>query len=274
MARISPRVQTSADGVAWITGASSGIGRATALELARRGWQVAATARSSALLEALALEALALEGQGRIHPFVCDVTDATAMASCLGRIEEMHGPVALAFLNAGISVHSRAPELDLASMRRIVEVNIMGAFNALAPLIARMAARQNGQIALCASVAGYGGLPYAAAYCASKAAAINAAVSLAIECAPLGIKVQCVCPGFVDTPLTKKNDFPMPFMIGAEDAGRRIADGLGRSRFEIAFPRRMAWLLKAANLLPHDIYIRLFRWGIARKRANLPMARE
>lgn len=269
MARMSPRVQTSADGIAWITGGSSGIGRATALALARRGWRVAISAR-----RAEALEEVAREGQGRIHAFACDMTDAAGVADTISRIEAAHGPIALAFLNAGVSIHSRAPQLDLASIRRIVDVNILGVYNALVPLVQVMAARGQGQIALCASVAGYGGLPYAAAYCASKAATINTAVSLAIECAPLGIGIQCVCPGFVDTPLTRKNDFPMPFMIGAEEAGRRIADGLARSRFEIAFPRRMAWLLKAANLLPHDLYIRLFRWGIARRRRDLPMARE
>lgn len=269
MARISPRVQTSADGVAWVTGASSGIGRATALELVRRGWRVAVSARSSE-----ALDDLARDGQGRIHSYPCDVTDADAVAETIGLIEAAHGRIALAFLNAGVSIHARAPKLDLAAVKRIVDVNIMGAFNALVPLIERMAARGQGQIALCGSVAGYGGLPYAAAYCASKAATINAAASLAIECAPLGIAVQCVCPGFVDTPLTQKNDFPMPFMIGVEEAGKRIADGLARRRFEIAFPRRMAWLLKAANLLPYDLYIALFRLGIARQRDRLPMARE
>ena len=269
MSRITPRVQTAADGIAWVTGASSGIGRACALELARRGWRVAASARS-----AEALADLVAEGGGQIFAYPCDVTDAEAVAATIARIEQEQGAIALAFLNAGVSIHSRAPNLDLASMRRIVEVNILGVFHGLAPLLARMASRRSGQIALCGSVAGYGGLPYAAAYCASKAAIINAAVSLGIECAPLGIKMQCVNPGFVATPLTAKNDFPMPFLIGPEEAGRRVVDGFQRGRFEIAFPRRMAWLLKALNLLPYDLYIAASRWGIARKRRDLPMARE
>jgi NAD(P)-dependent dehydrogenase (short-subunit alcohol dehydrogenase family) len=263
------RPQRPEDGIAWVTGASTGIGRATVLALAGRGWRVAASARDAA-----ALGMLAAAAPERIFPFPLDVTDADAVARVIDQIEAQHGPIALAFLNAGVSIHSRAPALDLASMRKIIDVNLLGLFNGLPPLVERMATRGRGQIALCGSVAGYGGLPFAAAYCASKAAVISTAVSLAIECAPLGIFVQCVNPGFVDTPLTRKNDFPMPFLLQPEDAGRRIADGLASRRFEITFPRRLSWFLKAVNLLPYGLYIRLMRFGIGRNRRALPMGRE
>lgn len=263
------RVQTPEDGIAWVTGASTGIGRATVLALVARGWRVAASSRGIEDLTTLAASA-----PGQIFTFPLDVIDTAAVSETIATIEAEHGPIALAFLNAGISVHSRAPHLDAAIMRRIVETNVIGVFNAVAPLVQRMAERRAGQIALCGSVAGYGGLPYAAAYCASKSAIINAAVSLAIECAPFGILIQCVNPGFVDTPLTRKNDFPMPFMLEPAEAGEKIADGLSGGRFEITFPRRLSVLLKIINTLPYSIYIRLVRFGIARNSKALPMAKE
>lgn len=251
-----PRPATPADGLCWITGAGSGIGAATALELAGRGWRVAISARRRETLEAVAALAPA-----SIIVAPCDVTDAEAVATTLSTLEAEHGPVARAFLNAGISVHGTAQQLDVAAVRRIIDTNVMGAFHALAPLLPRMAARGKGQIAICASIAGYGGLPGASAYTASKAAMINAATALAIEGRALGILVQCVNPGFVDTPLTRKNSFPMPFLMTPEAAARRIADGLEKSRFEIAFPRRLAWSMKALHLLPQDWYIRLVGFG-------------
>ncbi len=251
-----PRPATPADGLCWITGAGSGIGAATALELVRRGWRVAISARRRESLEAVA--ALAPE---RIIVAPCDVTDAGGVITTLAALEQEHGPVARAFLNAGISIHGKAPDLDVAAVRRIIDTNVMGVFHSAAPLLKGMAARGHGQIAICASIAGYGGLARASAYTASKAAMINAATALAIEGRRLGILVQCVNPGFVDTPLTRKNSFPMPFLMTPEAAAVRVADGLARSRFEIAFPRRLAWPMKALNLLPYDLYIRLSAFG-------------
>lgn len=261
----SPRVQTPADGIAWVTGASSGIGRETALELARRGWRVAATART-----ADTLAALAEESGGRIIPAPCDVTDKAAVYALVAGLEAEHGPIALAFLNAGMSIHAVAPDIDPDVVRRIYDLNVHGVFNGIGALLPRMAARRAGQIAICASVAGFGGLPRSTAYSSSKAAMISAAVGLAIECAPLGILVQCVNPGYVDTPLTKKNRFPMPFIIPAAEAGRRCANGFAGGRFEITFPRRFSYLLKLINLLPYGAYIRLVRWGTSKGLGKSP----
>lgn len=255
---MSPRVQTPTDGIAWITGASTGIGRATALELARRGWRVAVTARSADKLADLVADETA---GGRIIAAPCDVTDAAAVAALVNQLEAAHGPIALAFLNAGLSIHVRAPHLDLEAVNRIIGLNVIGVYNCVTPLLPLMAMRGTGQIAICASVAGYSGLPQASAYCASKAAMISTAVSLAIECRAMGILVQVVNPGFVDTPLTRKNDFPMPFLMSADQAGRRCADGLARRGFEITFPRRFAWMLKAINTLPYGLYVRLMAFG-------------
>lgn len=243
------------DGVAWVTGASSGIGRAVTLELARRGYTVAATARRHDELAALAAKAEPLAG--RIVAHEADVTDAAAMAGVVRAIEQAHGPIALAFLNAGIAPYTRAADLDVTAFAKAHAVNVMGVVNGMAPLFAVMAERGRGQVAVTASVAGYGGLPKAAAYGASKAAAIHLCEALKFDCDLLGINLQVVNPGFVKTPLTAKNDFPMPSAIGEDEAARRICDGFETAGFEIAFPRRLAWTLKLLNLLPYRLYFPL-----------------
>jgi NAD(P)-dependent dehydrogenase (short-subunit alcohol dehydrogenase family) len=246
------RTMTPADGVAWVTGASSGIGKATVLELARRGWTVCATARRIEELEALAAEASGLSG--RVVAHVGDVTDEAGMAGLVDAIEQVHGPIALAFFNAGVAPYTRAGALDVEAFRTALNVNVLGAANGLAPVLTKMAERRKGQVAVNASVAGYRGLPKAAAYGASKAAAIHLCEALKFDCDNLGITMQVVNPGFIDTPLTRKNDFPMPFLMSMDDAGRRVVDGFEKGRFEVIFPRRLAFILKLMRLLPYGLY--------------------
>ncbi|HEY5796120.1 MAG TPA: SDR family NAD(P)-dependent oxidoreductase [Bosea sp. (in: a-proteobacteria)] len=245
-----PRMQPS-DGVAWITGASSGIGEAVALELARRGWTVAITARRLDQLEDVARRAEGLPG--RIVAHAGDVTDADSMTAVIDGIESVQGPIALAFLNAGIAPDSKGP-LDMAAFERTIAVNLVGAARGLAVAIERMALRGRGQIAVNASVAGYGGLPGASAYGASKAALIHLCETLKFTCDRRGIRLQLVNPGWVDTPLTRTKNVPMPFIISQDEAARRIVDGFARGGFEITFPRRLSWLMKALNLLPYPAY--------------------
>lgn len=244
-----------ADGVAWVTGASSGIGKAVALELARRGWTVAVTARRLDQLEALGAEAAG--ASGRLVAHVADVTDEGRLAEVVETIESVHGPIALAFLNAGVAPYTRAGTLDIAAFEQAFAVNVLGVAKGLAPVLQRMAARGRGQVAVNASIAGYGGLPRAAAYGASKAAVIHMCEALKFDCDLLGITLQVVNPGFIDTPLTATNDFPMPFLMPMDEAARRIVDGFAKGGFEITFPRRLGWILKAANLLPYPLYFRL-----------------
>ncbi|MCU0884767.1 MAG: SDR family NAD(P)-dependent oxidoreductase [Beijerinckiaceae bacterium] len=252
---MSIATMTPADGVAWLTGASSGIGKATALELARRGWTVCITARRLEELEALAGEATGMPG--RLVAHAGDVTDEAGMAALVETIERIHGPIALAFFNAGVAPYTRAGALDVEAFRQALAVNVLGAANGLAPVLARMGARKKGQVAVNASVAGYRGLPKAAAYGASKAAAIHLCEALKFDCDNLGITMQVVNPGFIDTPLTRKNDFPMPFLMSMDDAARRVVDGFERGRFEIIFPRRLAFILKVMRLLPYAWYFPL-----------------
>jgi NAD(P)-dependent dehydrogenase (short-subunit alcohol dehydrogenase family) len=240
--------------VAWVTGASSGIGEALALRLARVGRRVVASARGE---EARA--ALAATSGGRVAPQPLDVCDAAACARAVASIEEREGEIGLAVLNAGTHVPMSASDFSVATLRRLAEVNLFGVANCLEPLLARMAARRRGHVAIVASVAGYGGLPTAAAYGPTKAALINMAESLKLDCDRLGIKLQLVDPGFVRTPLTDRNEFPMPFLMPVDEAVEAFVAGLASDRFEIVFPRRFALLLKMLNLLPYPAYFALVR---------------
>ncbi len=242
------------DGIVWITGASSGIGRALALRLAQGGRRVVASARNTAALEALAAEAGA-----NLSALPLDTTDAAACEAAIARIEAEIGPIGLAVLNAGTHLPTPAAAFAVAPFRRLVETNLMGTVNALAPVLARMRARKAGHIAVVASIAGYGGLPTASAYGATKAALINMCEALKPECDALGVKLQLVDPGFVRTPLTDKNPFPMPFLMELEAAVDAFVAGLASDRFEIVFPRRFAWLLKLLNMLPYPAYFGVVR---------------
>lgn len=245
------------DGVAWVTGASSGIGRGTALELARRGYKVIASARRRDELDALAIEATNFKGS--IVAMEGDVLDASGIDALVAKIEHDHGPIALAFLNAGVYWPLRAHPFDVAAFKKTFDVNVYGTIHSLAAVLLRMTARGRGQIAITSSVAGYGGLPRAAAYSGSKAALIVMAESLKLDTDALGITLQLVNPGFVKTPLTDLNDHPMPFLLELDDASRRICDGFERGGFEITFPWQLSRILKTLRLLPYNAYFWLMR---------------
>lgn len=243
--------------VAWITGASSGIGAALARRLARAGWQVAASARRVDRLAALAEDAG--EGPGRIVPVALDVTDARAVEDAVARIEHEVGPITQAVLNAGTHIPVRAEALRVEDFRRLVDLNLLGTVHCLAALVPRLIDRRAGRIAVVASVAGYRGLPTAAAYGMTKAGLINMAEALRVELAPKGVTLQIVNPGFVRTPLTERNEFEMPFLMEPDAAAEALFRGLQSDRFEIAFPRRFVVLMKLLRCLPAPLAFALTR---------------
>ena len=242
---------TPGDGAVWITGASRGIGRATALELASRGWTVYATARSEAELAALASNA---PPAGRILPLAADVTDAKALQRCVEAITKVQ-PLALALLNAGVYTPMGAKRFDATTAATMLDVNLKGVTNALDPVLKCMIAQGKGHVAVTASVAGYRGLPDAAVYSATKAGLIALCEALAMDLVDLGVRISVINPGFVETDATAVNAFDMPFLMSPDKAARRIADGLARPGFEIAFPRRFALILRLIGLLPNRAYI-------------------
>lgn len=243
---------TPADGFAWVTGASSGIGEHVALALAAEGWNVLASARRVEPLVALAERAV---GPGRIIPVPLDITDADGVKAALAT----HGPIALAVLNAGTYQPDAAKDLDPATFARTIDVNLIGTVNCLAAILPGMITAKRGQVAIVSSVAGYRGLPRSLAYGASKAALNNMTESLKLDVERYGIKVQLVCPGFIKTPLTDKNDFPMPFLMPVERAAARLVAGLKGNGFQITFPRRFTWLLLLLRRFPDALYFMMVR---------------
>lgn len=239
----------------WITGASSGIGRAAALELARRGHSVAASARSADKLDALAREAASLAGE--IHPAPLDVTDQAAARQVHERIEREIGAPDVVVLAAGNHQPVAARDFTADGLRKLVEINLMGVANCLEPAMQAMIARRGGQLAIVSSIAGYRGLPTSAYYGATKAALINLAEALRFDLVKHGVHMQLIDPGFVRTPLTDKNDFSMPFLMEVDDAARRLVDGLDSRRFEVTFPKRFTWILKGLRCLPYALYFPL-----------------
>jgi len=234
--------------IAWVTGASSGIGRGLALRLARDGWRVAASARSGDELAGLVAEA-----GGAVEAFVLDITDGEAVRQTVQRIEGELGPIELAVLNAGTYAPMFARHFDAAAFRRTVDVNLMGTVECLAALLPQMIERKSGHVAVMASVAGFVGLPGAAGYAATKAALNAMCEALYPDLARYGVRLTVINPGFVKTPLTDKNTFPMPFLVSNDEAVDSIARGLNALRFEITFPWQMALSMKALALLPHRL---------------------
>lgn len=243
------------DGIVWITGASSGIGRELALEMARRGYTVAVTARSKDKLAELKEQSTALAGA--IHAFAGDVTDRKAMAELVSDIESAHGPMTMAIFNAGNYYPTAGEALDLDAFEKTYQINMFGVLYGLVPVVERMKAHGRGQVVLVASVSGYSGLPAASAYGASKAAINNMAESLKFDFDKMNIRIQVVNPGFIDTPLTEKNDFAMPALMPVDKAVDRMIRGFEDGRFEITMPRRFTYVLKFLRMLPHPVYFAL-----------------
>jgi NAD(P)-dependent dehydrogenase (short-subunit alcohol dehydrogenase family) len=237
---------SSTDQVAWVTGASSGIGRALALRLAEQGYRVAASARSASDLDSLAAEV-----PGRITSFALDVTKPAECIAIVRRIEETLGPIDLAVFNAGSYFPTTAEDFSVENFRKTVDVNLMGEVNCMGPVAPLMVARRRGHIVLMASLTGYIGLPTAAPYGATKAALISIAQAFKPDFERFGVTISVINPGFVKTPATDKNSFPMPFLIGADEAVDHILRGIDSNRFEIAFPWPMVLGIRLLAAVPN-----------------------
>lgn len=239
--------------VVWITGASTGIGAEVARQLAAQGVVVASSARDADKLQALARE------HAGIKPYPLDVTDAAAVAATFAQIEKDLGPIDLVIAGAGTYAPVSLEHFSPAPFRQMYEVNYLGVINVLTALLPVFRARRKGHVSWIASVAGYSGLPKAAAYGPTKAALINLAESLKPELEREGVAVSVINPGFVKTPLTAQNDFPMPYLMEVGEAARLTIAGLAAGQFEVAFPRPFVRILKIARLLPYRLYFAMVR---------------
>lgn len=236
-------------GVAWIVGGGSGIGAAVAKLLAERGWVVAISGRRAEKLEAVT------KASPAIRPYPLDVTDAAAIEQTVGKIAADLGRIDLFIFGAAAWQPMDVGDYAFDKFSSIVDTNYLGVIRMANPLLAQMDKQGGGHFAVIASVAGYFGLPRSAAYSSTKAGLINLLETMRTELAPRNIKVRMIAPGFVKSELTDKNDFPMPFLMETDDAAKRIVDGLTQSdRFEIAFPKRMVWLMKTIRWLPYPVF--------------------
>jgi len=237
-----------------ITGASSGIGAALARALARPGRTLFLGGRDAARLEAVAASCRAAGAEARARP--ADVSDRAAMAAWLAEADAA-APLDLVVANAGTSAGSGGLGESEAQARRIFAINVDGALNTVLPVIPAMTARGGGQIALMASLAGFRGFPGAPAYCASKATLRLWGEGLRGSLAPHGIGVSVICPGFVRTPMSDGNPYPLPFLMDAERAAAIIVKGLVRNRGRIAFPWQTYGLVRLVSALPDGLAHRL-----------------
>lgn len=253
--------------VVWIIGASSGIGRALAELYAARGAAVAVSARSADALQTMA------GANANIHAYPVDIGDADAVAGTIARIGADLGPIDLAIQSAAMWSQMGVDEFDAAKIRKSMDVNYGGTINVVGALIGPMMQRRGGHIAIIASVAGYIGLPQSLAYGPTKAALISFAESLKPDLDRYDVQVSVVNPGFVETPMTAANDFEMPFILQPDDAAQRIARGIDRGKFEIAFPWQLVSSLKALRKLPYSAFFAVTRRMIE-KREEQKRARQ
>ena len=237
----------------WIIGASSGIGEALALALLRRGARVALSARRVGTLRALAAE----HHEARVLSF--DLNDRAAFARAQDELCAVWGGIDLVVFSAGAYAPMRAWELDSERIDQLIDINLRAPMTAAAQLIPLLMKQGGGAMAFVSSVAGYRGLPKAAAYGPTKAALINFAEILYFDLAPHGISVYLINPGFVATRMTAANDFSMPALISPQQAADEIIAGFARGSFEIHFPRRFTRWLKLLRLLPYSPYFALVR---------------
>lgn len=234
--------------VAVVTGASSGIGRALAVALAAQGARVGVTARRADLLDALVREVRAKGGTIEAAP--ANVEDRPAVLAAVRGLADKLGPVDLLIANAGVGYATGAADMNVPGVEHMTRVNFLGTVYAFEAVMAPMLARGSGHLVAVASLAAYKGLPGSAAYCATKAAVKSYCESLRIELYGKGVAVTCVCPGFIDTPMTANNPKPMPFLLTPDEAAKRILRALGRRPAVFDFPKPMRALMWLSRWAP------------------------
>ena len=239
----------------FVTGASSGIGRAIAIKFSNNGWKVIAAARRLNLLRQLKTEAIKSE---TIIPLKMDITNKKNTSSQVQKIIKKYGSPDIVLLNAGTNNPNSKYIFSLEETKQIFETNFFGTLNCLQALLPFLKKENKAQVIFMSSVAGYRGLPFAAAYCSSKSAITTFAESIYNQCAVHGIAIRVVNPGFIKTPLTDKNKFKMPMIITAEKAADIIFKKIIYSKqFEINCPWLFCYIMKILRLLPYNVYLKL-----------------
>ena len=241
----------------WITGASSGIGKALAIKFAQEGWKVAISARRENLLKEIS------KSQNNIDYFPLDVTDIEKCKTVFNDVKKKLGDVNISVFCTGIHDPKSEKKLNLEKVRKIMEVNFFGTVNSINAVYDYYKDKKSGQISIVSSVAGYRGLPAAGAYCASKSALSSFAESLYFDFKRDNVRISLVSPGFIKTPMTDQNDFPMPMIKSPEFAAEQIYSGLiKKNSFEIHFPKAFTFIMKILRILPNSVYFWLVEKGM------------
>ena len=246
----------------WITGASSGIGKALAVRFSTEGWNVAASARRENLLQDLNNNNL------NIRSFPLDVKDESKAKKVFQDIIEKFKTIDICVFCTGIHDPDAEKKLSTEKIREIMETNFFGTLNCIMAVNSYFRERKSGHISLVSSVAAYRGLPAASGYCASKSALTSLAESLYFDFMRYGVRVSVISPGFIKTPMTEKNKFPMPIIKSPEFAAEKIFNGLTKKNtFEIHFPITLTIMMKLLKIMPNWLYFFIVGRGV--KKINL-----
>jgi len=233
----------------WVTGASTGIGRAVAEKFSKEGWRVAISARREELLKNIAQD-------NNIFDYPLDVTNEKKVEEVFRKILEDFKSIDLCIFNAGTYEPKLEKEISQEQIRKTMEVNFFGVVNCIKAVEKYFKNVKNGHISIVSSIAGYRGLPNSSGYGPSKAALSNLAESLYFDFKKHNVKISLISPGFIKTPMTDKNEFRMPFIKSPEFAAEKIYNGLIKSNaFEITFPKQLTIIFKLFKFLPNRIYL-------------------
>ena len=236
----------------WITGGSTGIGKALALKFANKGWNVAISARRENLLKEIA------DTNANISSFPLDVTDKSKCKEVFEEIKKKFENIDICFFSTGTWNPKKEKDIDVEQIEDVFKINFFGTLNSIKAVEEYFKNKKSGKIAIVSSIAGYRGLPNSTGYGPSKSALNNLAESLYFDFGRSNVRVCLISPGFIKTPMTDKNDFKMPFLKTAEYAADKIYDGLvNKNIFEIHFPKSLTLILKFFSLLPSKLYFSL-----------------
>jgi NADP-dependent 3-hydroxy acid dehydrogenase YdfG len=242
--------------VVFLTGASSGIGEGLALALAKKGATLGLVARRTELLNDLAGKCEAAGGRAR--SFACDVTDAARLAAAASSLRDEFGRIDVLIANAGISgADIQTRRYEPSAVKRLIDINLLGAANAVHAVLPQMLERDSGQLVAISSLAGFRGIPGSAAYSASKAAMTAFFESVRLDVQPKGINVTIIQPGFIRTPLTAARANKMPFLMELDDAIPHFVSAIEKKKKFAAFPWQLATIVRAGRYMPAWLYDRI-----------------
>ncbi len=238
--------------VIWITGASTGIGKAIAIKFSKNGWNVAISARRIELLDEISKQ------NQNVFSFPLDVTNKDDCHKVFSEIKNKLGKIDLCVFSTGTWDPKKEKEIDVEQIENVMKVNFFGTLNSIKSVEKYFKDLGKGHISIVSSIAGYRGLPNSTGYGPSKSALNNLTESLYFDFKRYGVRVSLISPGFIKTPMTDKNDFKMPFLKTTEYAADKIYDGLVNSNaFEIHFPKQLTLVLKFLKILPNWLYLKL-----------------